>query len=106
MLMTKKTLPKLAGTPIPEIDTGIDIGKRFDIVYSGGEYGTQFVERLQGIRIVGYVGKDGDDGVGKMYMRSRWLVVEFADGRRVFLLPYSIVSLQESAPTADEKSMS
>ncbi len=26
-----------------------------DIVYSGGDYGSQFVERLEGIRIIGYV---------------------------------------------------
>jgi hypothetical protein len=90
--------PKLAGTAIPEIGEGLDIGKRYDIVYSGGDYGGQFAERLHGVRIVGYVGRDDDESVSKMYMRGRWLVVEFADGRRAYLMPHSIVSLQESAP--------
>jgi hypothetical protein len=45
---------------------------------------------------MGYVGKDDDETVGKMYMRSRWLVVEFADGRRAYLMPHAIISLQEA----------
>jgi hypothetical protein len=93
----KKKPPKLAGTAIPETGEGLDIGKRYDIIYSGGDYGSQFTERLQGVRIVGYIGKDDDEPVGKMYLQSRWLVVEFADGRRAYLMPHSIVSLQESA---------
>src|ERR1700687_1928165 len=76
---SKKPPPKLAGTAIPQIGEGFDINKRYDIAYSGGDYGSHFVERLQGVRIVGYVGKDDDEAVDKMYMRSRWLVVEFAD---------------------------
>jgi hypothetical protein len=48
--------------------------------------------------IVGYIGKDDDEPVGKMYMPKRWLVVEFVDGRRAYLMPHAIVSLQESAP--------
>ena len=94
----KKKPPKLAGTAIPETGDGLDISKRYDIVYSGGDYGGQFAERLHGVRIVGYVGRDDDESVSKMYMRGRWLVVEFADGRRAYLMPHSIVSLQESAP--------
>lgn len=91
--------PKLAGTAIPETGEGLDIAKRYDIVYSGGDYGGQFAERLHGVRIVGYVGREDDEMVSKMYLRGRWLVVEFADGRRAYLMPHSIVSLQESAPT-------
>ena len=93
----KKKPPKLAGTPIPEIGTGLDISKRYDIVYSGGDYSGQFVERLHGVKIVGYVGRDDDESVSKMYMRGRWLVVELPDSRRTYLMPHSIVSLQESA---------
>src|SRR5688500_10919798 len=93
----KKRSPKIAGTAIPEIGEGLDISKRYDIVYSGGDYGGQIVERLHEVRIVGYVGRDDDEAVSKMYMRGRWLVVEFADGRRAYLMPHSIVSLQESA---------
>jgi hypothetical protein len=90
--------PKLAGTAIPEIGEGLDINKRYDIVYSGGgDFSTQFSERLHGVKIIGYVGRDDDESVSKMYMRGRWLVVEFADGRRAYLMPRSIISLQESA---------
>ena len=94
----KKKAPKLAGTEIPETGEGLNISKRYDIVYSGGDYGSQFVERLSGVRIVGYVGKGSDESVSKAFMRGRWLVVEFADGRRAYLMPHAIVSLQESAP--------
>jgi hypothetical protein len=93
----KKKSPKLAGTTIPELGEGLDLSKRYDIVYSGGDYGSQFVEHLQEVRIVGYVGQEGDEAVGKMYMRSRWLVVSFADGRKAYLMPHAILSLQESA---------
>ncbi|MBL8792653.1 MAG: hypothetical protein JNM56_01980 [Planctomycetia bacterium] len=67
----KKIPPKLAGTAIPELGVGLDIGKQYDIVYSGGDYGSQFVERLHAVKIVGYVGTDEDETVGKMYMPSR-----------------------------------
>ena len=90
-------LPKLAGTAIPEIGEGLDFSKRYDIVCSGGDYGGQFVERLHGVRIIGYVGKDDDEAVGKMYMRSRWPLVEFGDGRLAFLMPHAIMSLPEAA---------
>lgn len=89
--------PKIAGTTIPEIGEGLDISKRFDIVYSAGDYASQFSERLHAVRIIGYVGRDDDDSISKMYMRGRWLVVEFADLRRAYLMPHSIVSLQETA---------
>jgi hypothetical protein len=52
---------------------------------------------LEAVRIVGYVGKDDDEALGKMYMRSRWLIVEFSDCRRAYLMPRAIVSLLESA---------
>src|SRR5688500_5237308 len=93
-----KRAPKLAGTTIPQLTEGLDIGKRYDLVYSGGDYGSQFVEHLKGVQIMGYVGQQDDETVGKMYMRSRWLVVRFADGRKAYLMPHAILSLQESAP--------
>jgi hypothetical protein len=92
----KKKPPKLAGTAIPEIGDGLDIVKRYDIVYSG-DYGSPFVEKLLGVRILGYVGREDDETISKMYMRGRWLVVEFSDGRRAYLMPHAILSLQESA---------
>jgi hypothetical protein len=93
----KKKPPKLAGAAIPETGDGLDIGKRYDIVYSAGEYGSHVGATLHAVRIVGYVGRD-DNEASKMYMWWRWLVVEFPDGRRAYLMPRSIVSLQESAP--------
>jgi hypothetical protein len=91
-----KPLPKLAGTSVPQLGEGIDVSKRYDIVYSSGDYGSQFVERLEGIKIIGYVGSEDDQTVGKMYLRSRWLVVEFTDGRKAYLMPHAIMSLQET----------
>lgn len=96
LVRKRKKSPKLAGAIIPETGEVLDIGKWYDIVYSGGDFGSHFVERLQHVKIVGYVGNDSDESVSKMYMRGRWLVVEFADGRRAFLLPHAIVSLQEA----------
>jgi hypothetical protein len=96
----KKIPPKLAGTFIPELEEGIDIQKRYDIVYSGGDYGSQVKEKLEGVRIIGYVGKDDDETVGKMYLRSRWLVVDFEDGRKAYLMPHAIISLQEARPNS------
>jgi hypothetical protein len=96
-LFRRKRLPKLAGTAIPELGEGLDISKRYDIVYSGGDYGSHFVEHLKAVQIVGYVGQDSDEEIGKMYMRARWLVVVFSDGRRAYLMPHSILSLQEAA---------
>lgn len=94
-----KKLLKLAGTAIPELGKGFDVTKRYDVVFSGGDYGSQFVDRLEGIKIIGYVGKEDDEVVGKGYMRSRWLVVEFADARRAYLMPHAVISLREAAET-------
>lgn len=96
-LRSRKKQPKLAGTEIPQIGQGLDISKRYDIVYTGGDFSGHFVERLQAVRIVGYVGRENDESVSKMYMRGRWLVVELADQRRAYLMPHSIVSLLELA---------
>ena len=70
----------MAGTAIPELGKGLDITRRYDIVYSGGDFGSHFVEHLKGVTIVGYVGQDdGEEAIGKMFMRSRWLVVNSVD---------------------------
>lgn len=88
--------PKLAGTIIPEIGQGLDVNKRFDIAYSSGDFGSQTIERIQNVRIVGYVGHADDESVSKQFMRGRWLVVELSDQRRAYLMPHSIISLVES----------
>lgn len=96
-LRSRKRHPKLAGTVIPEIGQGLDVNKRYDIVYSGGDFGSQLCERIQNVRIVGYVGHADDESISKQFMRGRWLVVELADQRRAYLMPHSIISLVESA---------
>jgi hypothetical protein len=91
--------PKLAGSTIPELGDGLDLSKRYDITYSG-DWSSNFVEHLNDVKIVGYVGGNDDESVSKMYMRGRWLVVEFSDGRRAYLMPQSIVALRQTAVQA------
>jgi hypothetical protein len=92
----------LAGTVIPELGEGLDISKCYDVIYSisSTDYGTPIVERLNSVRIVGYVGAGEEEEFGKAYMRSRWLVVEFPDQRRAYLMPRAILSLTQSAESA------
>ena len=96
----RRNPPKLAGTEIPQIGEGFDISKRYDIIYSIGDYSSQSMERMHDIKVVGYVGKNTGETFEKSFMRARWLVVEFADGRRAYLMPHSIISLVESAATS------
>lgn len=96
----KKRLPKIAGTLIPEIGEGFDINRQYDIFYGSEDYGSVFADRLYAVRIIGYVSRHDDVSNSRRNRRRSWLVVEHADGRRVFLLPDSIVSLQESARSA------
>ncbi len=91
----QKAPPKLLGTEIPELGEGLDLAKRYDIIYSG-EFNAQFVERLNAVLIVGYIGNDGDEYSAKLYMRGRWLALESVDGRRHYVIPRAILSLQES----------
>ncbi len=86
---------KLAGATIPELGDGLDMSKRYDIVYGGG-YGAQFTEKLLNVTILGYVGREDDESASKFYMRGRWMVVEFPDRRRAYLMPDGILGLQES----------
>lgn len=95
----KAPLPKAFGAAIPETNEERDITKQYDLVYSGGQYGGEFADRLQGVRIVGYVGRDEEPSFSKLFIRGRWLVVEYADKRRAFVMPHSIVSLKESLPS-------
>ncbi len=94
----KTPLPKAFGAAIPETDLELDISKPYDIVYNGGNFGGEFADRIEGIRIVGYVGRDEPESFSKLFIRGRWLVVEYPDKRRAFVMPHSIVSLKESAP--------
>jgi len=85
--------PKLAGSTIPELNEGLDLTKRYDIAY-GGDSRSSFVEKLNAVLIVGYVG--GDNEASKMYMQGRWLALESEDGLRSYVMPHAIISLQET----------
>ncbi len=90
--------PTLIGTTVPELGEGLDLAKRYDVIY-GGDYHSNFVEKLSNVRIVGYIG-DNNEG-SKMYLRGRWLAFESTDGMRSYVMPHAIVSLQECSPQSD-----
>jgi hypothetical protein len=85
--------PQMLGSELPATDAVIDLTKKYDIVYGSG-HGP--VEKLIGIRIIGYLRSDRDATTGE-YMDSRWLVVELADGRRAYLRPRSVLWLLEAS---------
>lgn len=97
--LSRKKQPKLAGTALPALTEGLDASKRYDVIY-GADFGNHIIERLQSVKFLGYVGKTNEDHAGKMYMRSRWLVVESPDGRKSYIIPHSLISLHESAQDA------
>jgi hypothetical protein len=108
LLKGKQTAPALVGTRVPETELGIDLSKRYDIVYVFSEYGSSSVpQHIRAARILGYVGQPGDhaDDSSKFYMPSRWLAVELPDGRKAFLMPRGITLLQESSDPVDPKEL-
>ncbi len=89
--------PKVAGTAIPQCAETIDFSRRYDIIYAG-DYHSQLTEKIEGARIIGYVGREYDPEASKFgYLRNRWLVVERPDGRKSYILPEGIHALHESA---------
>ena len=86
--------PRLAGAKVPLLGEFLDLDKYYDIQHSG-DWGARVVEVVKEVKIVGYVGSDDDEG-SKSYMRGRWLVLMHRDGRKVYLMPHSILSLTES----------
>lgn len=86
---------KLAGSVIPEVGEGIDLSRRYHITY-GGDWHASLVQHWENVRIVGYVGSVNDPTLDKMYMRGRWLILEFEDRTRGYILPQSIISLREA----------
>ena len=91
----KRRAPQLVGVALPEWRTPIDLDKRYDIDL-GGAYGGQPERRLTGVRVLGYLRSDRDEARGE-YVDSRWLVVELADGRKVYLKPHDIRRLDEAS---------
>lgn len=91
---------RLLGTVIPELTQGLDIERRYDIFYADYDH---IGQTLSGVRILGYIGSGDDESYGKLYMPSRWLVVEFPDRRRAYLQPGSIRSLHESPIESKQK---
>jgi hypothetical protein len=95
MFFKRPRHPQVAGATLPALGTGLNLSKRYDIVY-GANYGVGATyERLCGARIVGYLPGDHDATSGE-YADSRWLVVELADGRRGYLRPRSVLWIIES----------
>jgi hypothetical protein len=90
-----KKPPKLAGATVPQLGEFLDLARYYDITHRG-DWGSQLTHVIHDVRIIGYVGDDEDEGT-KAYMRGRWLVAAHRDGRKVYLMPNSIVSLTESA---------
>lgn len=85
---------QIVGARLPVCDAAIDLAKRFDISIGQGHGGTPG-EKFLNVRILGYLSSDRDETAGE-YIDSRWLVVEFADGRRAFLRPRYVQWLQEA----------
>ena len=84
-------------TPIPDIEDELDLNKRYDIVCHG-DYSDRVVHQFDDVKILGYSGKPGDAYGSSPHIRTRWLVVEFADGRRAYLIPNCVVVLKQSVP--------
>ena len=89
----KSRPPQIMGAELPVIDTSIDLGKRYDIVYGAGSGAGP--EKLTDVRILGYLRSDRDKTTGE-YMDGGWLVVELPDRRRAFLRPRSVLWLLEA----------
>ena len=108
LLKGKQTAPALVGTRVPETALGIDLSKRYDIVYVSSEYGSSSVpQHIQAARILGYVGQPADhsEDSSKFYMPSRWLAVELPDGRKAFLMPRGITLLQEACDLLEPEAL-
>ncbi len=92
-LFRKSRPPQIIGAELPVLDTSIDLGKRYDIVY--GESHGAGPEKLTGVRILGYLRSDRDKTTGE-YMDGGWLVAELPDRRRAYLRPRSVLWLLEA----------
>ncbi len=88
------------GVTIPELTPGFDLGKLYDLRLSTGDFDTRVPERLVGVRIVGFVGREDGQIWGGAFPQGRWLVIEYVDGRRGYVRPRAVQSLHESAPPA------
>jgi hypothetical protein len=98
-IFRKSRPPQIIGTELPVIDTSIDLRKKYDIVYGAGHGAGP--EKLNGVRILGYLRSDRDKTTGE-YMDGGWLVVELADRRRAYLRPRSVLWLLEAIDSTSE----
>jgi hypothetical protein len=94
----------------------IDFTKRYDVYFQAGDYGASTLVELKGCRFIGYVGQGEVVSSGKRVnsmssyskaepyvpdLRHLFLdemVLERADGRRIYIRGGSIVYFAESAP--------
>jgi hypothetical protein len=89
-----------ASGPVPELGAAFDITQRYDITCAAEGREASWVERLQGVTLLGYAGPKRGEPLWHTHVHSRWLVVAFPDGRRAYLLPRSIKMLVQSAGQA------
>lgn len=89
--------PALAGQPVPNQNVVLDFTKRYDVTCRDGQTTRAYTD----CRILGYTGETvrdayGSDSKGYYPQFGRWLALELADGRRVFLPPGSVIFLEEA----------
>jgi hypothetical protein len=105
LLFKRARPPQVAGAKLSVLDSGLDLSKFYDIAYgaSNGYTSGAGIEKLCGVRIVGYLRGEQDATSGE-YSDSRWLVVELPDGRRGYIRPRSVLWIIESKPAEEHES--
>lgn len=98
VLFKRKRPPQVAGAELSVLDSGLDLSKLYDIAYgaSNGYVSGAGVEKLCGVKILGYLRGEQDATTSGEYSDSRWLVIETQDGRRGFIRPRSVLWILES----------
>jgi len=95
--------PELAGQRAPDQQIELDLRKRYD-VWTGGSFFSGHPESnavYRNCRIIGFTGGGTREDVGSFPMKAighftGWLVLQRADGRKIFLPAAQIVRLEEA----------
>lgn len=92
--------PELGGQEVPKEKFVIDFSRHYNIILS--DYRSQ--SKYENGKILGYTGETVRESSGitsKGYGNfSHWLVIELADGRRVYLSPGNVSYLEEVEPAS------
>ncbi len=90
-------VPQIAGQDVPQENFMIDFTKRYDVICSDHNKEKMIYSN---VKILGYAGehvKESGGFISKGYNRfNRWLVLETADNRRVYLSENKIEYLEEA----------